>query len=407
MTVPLIEFRNVSKRFGSRVVLDSVNLSIFHGEITTIIGKSGAGKSVFLKHIIGLLRPDSGSILYEGQDVAGMSRSERRAFKRRFSYMFQNNALFDSMTVFENIALPLRERTSFTEKEIYKRVMARLEQFELADVIDRFPSQISGGMQKRVALARALVTEPDIILFDEPTTGLDPLRKNAVFSMIAHYQREVGFTAVMVSHDIPDVFFISNRVGIISERKIIFEGSPLELEQSDDPAVREFVLGQYALRDDLSSLVSRHELESHIRAILSSDGGLSIILFDIERLDEVRETVGFVAAQRIMQCLGNVVKQTFGESAISSRCGKGRIVTAVSGNYDIAEMLRNIASRLEEKSVAKPSSYKKVCVEFAVTASFMPVKDVMSLEQYAEILDGRDRTLIIRLKCGVSENNSI
>jgi len=232
VTTPLIELRNVTKRFGEITVLDRVNLTVFEGDITTIIGKSGVGKSVLLKHIIGLLRPDEGEILFNGRQLKGMTRKEQRSFKRQISYMFQSNALFDSLTVFENIALPLREKTRLHEDAIRSRVLLQIDQMELSEVTYKYPSQISGGMQKRVALARALVIEPKIILFDEPTAGLDPLRKNAVLSMIAHHQRKIRFTAILVSHDIPDVLFVSSRVAIIDSRRIPFQGTPMELEQS-------------------------------------------------------------------------------------------------------------------------------------------------------------------------------
>ena len=171
METPLIEFTNVTKRFDIRTILDQVNLKIFEGHVTTIIGKSGTGKSVLLKHIIGLLTPDEGSILFRGKDIGKMAKTEWKDYTAKISYMFQNNALFDSMTVFENIALPLRQTTSLNKSEVAQRVMARITQTELTEVVDKYPSEISGGMQKRVALSRALVTDPEIVLFDEPTTG--------------------------------------------------------------------------------------------------------------------------------------------------------------------------------------------------------------------------------------------
>ena len=209
MDTPLIEFKDVTKRFGLRTVLDHVNLQIYEGQITTIIGLSGSGKSVLLKHIIGLLKPDEGTILFKGKPLATMKKKEKAASLAQISYMFQDNALFDSMTVYENIALPLREKTNLKNAEIDLRVSARIEQSELSDAATRYPSELSGGMQKRAALARALVTDPKIVLFDEPTSGQDPVRKNAILSMIAEYQRKFGFTAVLVSHEIPDVYFIS------------------------------------------------------------------------------------------------------------------------------------------------------------------------------------------------------
>jgi len=166
MTTPLIEFRDVTKCFGNRTVLEGVNLKIYEGEITTIIGLSGAGKSVLLKHIIGLLKPDRGTIFFRGKPIAHMQKQEIKEFFSKMSYMFQGNALFDSLTVYENIALPLVETTNLKKDKIHRRVMARVKQTELTEAIHKYPSELSGGMQKRAALARALVTDPQIVLFD-------------------------------------------------------------------------------------------------------------------------------------------------------------------------------------------------------------------------------------------------
>jgi phospholipid/cholesterol/gamma-HCH transport system ATP-binding protein len=231
MEAPLIEFRDVTKRFGEKTVFEGINLRIYENQITTIIGKSGTGKSVLLKHIIGLLKPDGGAILFQGKAVDEMKRGEWDGLLSRISYLFQSNALFDSMTVFDNVALPLRQTTNLAKKEIREKVMTRLEQTELAEVADKYPSELSGGMQKRVALARALVTSPKIVLFDEPTTGQDPIRKNAILSMVAQYRSRFGFTAVMVSHDIPDVYFISDRIILLWERGVAFEGTYAEMAE--------------------------------------------------------------------------------------------------------------------------------------------------------------------------------
>ncbi|MCX5806783.1 MAG: ATP-binding cassette domain-containing protein, partial [Proteobacteria bacterium] len=209
---PLIEFRNVTKQFNDKVVLNKINASIYENQITTIIGKSGTGKSVFLKHIIGLLNPDEGNILFQGMPIDKMNKAERVAYRSTISYLFQNNALLDSMTVFDNVAFPLRQTMDLSKKEIEEKVLKRIEDLELTEALNKYPSELSGGMQKRVALARALVTDPKIVLFDEPTTGQDPIRKNMILSMITHYRKKFGFTAVMISHDIPDVFFISDRI---------------------------------------------------------------------------------------------------------------------------------------------------------------------------------------------------
>jgi phospholipid/cholesterol/gamma-HCH transport system ATP-binding protein len=173
-----------------------------------------------------------------------MTAAERKKLKTKFSYMFQGNALFDSMTVYDNIALPLKEKGKTPYREIKSRVQGKLEQLDLVGIEDRYPSQLSGGMKKRVAMARALVTEPQIVLFDEPTTGLDPIRKNAAHAMISKYQKTFGFTGVMVSHEIPDVFPISQRIAMLDQGQIIFQGSPEEIQKSRVPAIRQFIRGE-------------------------------------------------------------------------------------------------------------------------------------------------------------------
>lgn len=213
-----LTLRGLSKSFDSLVVLDQIDLDIPLGAHTTVIGKSGTGKSVLLKCISGLLAPDSGTVSVDGAPGAP-----------NCSYMFQQNALFDSMTVEENIALPLHEKGKAKSKEIKKRVGKLVEQLELEDAVHKYPAEISGGMKKRVALARALITNPKIILFDEPTTGLDPQRKYAVFDMIRSYRKRFGFTVLMVSHDVPEVFEISDHVAWLDEGKIRYWGTPEEL----------------------------------------------------------------------------------------------------------------------------------------------------------------------------------
>ncbi len=261
METPLIEFRDISKSFDGNTVLDGLNFKIYEKEITTIIGKSGTGKSVLLKHIIGLLSPDEGSISFRGKLVNEMSKKEWNEYRMQISYMFQNNALFDSLTIFENVAFPLRQTTNLKKMEIEKRVMLRLEQMELADVVYKYPSELSGGMQKRVALGRALVTDPAIMLFDEPTTGQDPIRKNMVLSMIAHYRKLFGFTAVLVSHDIPDVFFVSDRIFLLWEGKIAFHGTYEELSRVKHPIIDEFLESIEGLRDELTGPHSKKIFE--------------------------------------------------------------------------------------------------------------------------------------------------
>ena len=244
MTTPLIEFRDAKKSFGENHVLKGVNLSIYKGEITAVIGKSGTGKSVLLKHIIGLIEPDGGDILYLGTPLRELSRRKLILFKRELSYMFQDNALFDFLNVFENIALPMKETRKLTSEVIREKVHQRMEQLGLEGIDQRYPTELSGGMRKRVALARALVTDPQVVLFDEPTTGLDPVRKNAVHDMIVQYQEQFGFTAVVVSHDIPEIFNIAQRIAMLDQGRISFEGNREDLLNSNDENLNAFVQGR-------------------------------------------------------------------------------------------------------------------------------------------------------------------
>lgn len=282
---PLIEFRSVTKRFGNKTVLDRVDLQIFEGEVTTIIGLSGAGKSVLLKHIIGLLTPEEGEILVRGRRLMEMSREEKRRNLAQISYMFQSNALFDSLTVYENVALPLVETSHLHREEIHRRAVNRIEQMELTEALDKYPSELSGGMQKRAALARALVTDPHIVLFDEPTSGQDPVRKNGILGMIAQYQKRFHFTAILVSHEIPDVYFISNRVLALYEGKIVFQGTPEELELFDHPFQDEVLKSLEELGQELTGLYSRRLFTMHNRAQLRKrlgDENYTVIVCVIE-----------------------------------------------------------------------------------------------------------------------------
>jgi len=244
MTVPFIQFVDVKKRFKTQEVLKGVHLSIHRGEITTIIGKSGTGKSVLLKHIIGLMHPDSGQILINGESVHLLSREKIKAFQKKLSYMFQDNALFDSMTIYENIALPLAENRYYPKNRIKDKVMNHMKELGLLGSEEKFPAQLSGGMRKRAALARALVIDPEVVLFDEPTTGLDPIRKKNVYTMIQEYQEKFEFTAVIVSHDIPDIFNISQRIAMLDEGIIQFEGSKQEVLESHSAIVNAFIRGE-------------------------------------------------------------------------------------------------------------------------------------------------------------------
>jgi phospholipid/cholesterol/gamma-HCH transport system ATP-binding protein len=312
---PLIEFKGVSKTFGNRNILNRIDLSIYEGEVTTLIGLSGTGKSVTLKHIIGMLKPDEGQIFYRGQAIDQMGKKQWNDYIGNISYMFQNNALFDSMTVYENVAMPLKYATKLSKPHIHEKVMARIEQTELTEVADKYPSELSGGMQKRTALARALVTDPSIVLFDEPTTGQDPIRKNAILSMVAEYQKRLGFTAILISHDIPDVYFISNRILALHDRKIVFQGDPEEFEALDHPFREALISSLESLGEELTGLYSKRHFKVRYQTDLSqrqTDASYAVAVFTIEDLDTIAEKMGHDLAQEIIRSLGSYISKHFG-----------------------------------------------------------------------------------------------
>jgi len=239
----MIQLTNLHKAFGSQNVLNGLNLTIPDGQITAIIGPSGEGKSVLLKHIIGLMQPDSGQIEIDGESIIGIRRSEMNRIREKFGMLFQNAALFDSMNVFENVAFPLQEKTSFSKDEIRTRVLSALEDVGLKNVEQKFTDELSGGMKKRVGLARALLLNPKIILFDEPTTGLDPIIKRAIHQLISETHAKFGFTAVIVSHEIPDIFDIAQNVAMLFRGEILQSGTADEIMNSTHPVVKQFISG--------------------------------------------------------------------------------------------------------------------------------------------------------------------
>jgi phospholipid/cholesterol/gamma-HCH transport system ATP-binding protein len=240
----MIEIIDLHKSFGDNKVLDGVNLTINKGETTTIIGRSGVGKSVLLKHIIGLVKPDKGRILIDGEDITLYKNEKLVKLRQRFGMLFQGSALFDSMTVEENVGLGLREHTKLPEEEIRKIVREKLRLVGLRGVEEVKPAELSGGMKKRVGLARAIAMNPEYILYDEPTTGLDPIMADAINYLIIRMKNELNVTSIAVTHDIVSAYKISNRIAMIYEGKIIFVGSPEEVKSTEDPIVRQFVEGR-------------------------------------------------------------------------------------------------------------------------------------------------------------------
>ena len=239
----MIELIHVSKRFGEAQVLKDVSLSVAKGEMLALIGRSGEGKSVLLKHIAGLLRPDSGSVVLDGQHLEKLSGRGLRALRSRIGFVFQGGALFDSMTVQENVACPLQEKTHLPEADIRAKVFEGLAQVGLTGAENKHPSELSGGMVKRTALARVLVTNPEIVLFDEPTTGLDPIISNAILDLIQACHQRFHFTGVIISHQMSDVFRIAQRVAMLHGGRIRLHGTPAEFQNTEDAVVRQFITG--------------------------------------------------------------------------------------------------------------------------------------------------------------------
>jgi phospholipid/cholesterol/gamma-HCH transport system ATP-binding protein len=240
----MIRVEALTKSFKQQPVLRNLDLEVPEGSITVIIGRSGGGKSVFLKHLLGLLRPDSGRVIVRGVDLAELSGRAVDRVREGYGVVFQGGALFDSLTCAGNVAFPLREKTRLGRAEIARRVEEALAQVGLADVGPKYPEEVSGGMRKRVAIARALITEPEIVFFDEPTTGLDPILVNSIHRLIRELHRRLGFTAVMVSHEIPEIFEIADTVAMLHEGRIVEVGAPAAIQASANPIVQRFIRGE-------------------------------------------------------------------------------------------------------------------------------------------------------------------
>ncbi|MEE9276212.1 MAG: ABC transporter ATP-binding protein [bacterium] len=238
-----IELRGLEKAFGENRVLRGVNLDIPDGRITAIFGRSGEGKSVLLKHVIGLLRPDAGEVMVEGVDICRLRGRELNLLRSKFGMLFQGSALFDSMTVEENVAFPLCEHTRLSPEEIALQVREKLRLVGLEGVEERMPAQLSGGMRKRVGLARAIIREPEILLYDEPTTGLDPILADSIDRLIQRTQEHLDITTIMISHDVVRVLEFAHYIAILHEGRIVARGTPEEVRSLDDPLVRQFLSG--------------------------------------------------------------------------------------------------------------------------------------------------------------------
>lgn len=246
MPEALFEIRGLTKKYGDRVVLDDLDFDIHRGECLVILGRSGTGKSVTLRQLNGLERPENGTVVFDGTDLTGLEERELYPFRRRIAMLFQGGALFDSMNVADNVAFPLREHSDLPEGEITERVRHKLSQVGLRDedILKKMPSDLSGGMRKRVALARSLALDPEVLLFDEPTTGLDPITSATIGKLINSIQEGTGVTSVVVTHDIPLARRVGDRIALLSEGKFSFLGNWQEADRSQDPGVADFLAGR-------------------------------------------------------------------------------------------------------------------------------------------------------------------
>jgi len=240
----VIRVEGLTKAFRGNPVLRGLDLEVPTGSITIVIGRSGGGKSVLLRHLIGLLRPDAGRVVVDGVDITRLRGEPLDRVRRRYGVVFQGGALFDSMSCADNVAFPLREKLRLPRAEVARRVETAIAQVGLEGIGGKYPAEVSGGMRKRVAIARALVTDPQIVFFDEPTTGLDPVLVNTIHGLILDLHRRLGFTAVMVSHEIPEIFGIADRVAMLHEGRIVAVGPPGEIQESQDRVVRQFIRGE-------------------------------------------------------------------------------------------------------------------------------------------------------------------
>ncbi|RME91734.1 MAG: ATP-binding cassette domain-containing protein [Candidatus Hydrogenedentota bacterium] len=240
-----IELKDIVTQFGNQVVHDRVSIRINKGEIHVIVGPSGVGKTVLLRYMLGLAKPVEGHVFIDGVDITKLSKAQMLKVREKFGVVFQSSALLDSINVYDNVALPLREKTKLSENEIAQIVEKHLKAVGLPDGWHKFPSQLSGGMKKRVALARALTRDPEIILFDEPTTGLDPDRKNSIYAMLRDLHKKLGFTAVIVSHDIPKIFHIAHRLSILYNGKMKSGIQPKNYHKLKHPWVKKIMESEF------------------------------------------------------------------------------------------------------------------------------------------------------------------
>ena len=257
--MPKIELIHLKKYFGRKPVLSNVNLHVNEGETLVVIGRSGCGKSVMLKHMVGLLKPDSGNVLIDGEDIATINEREMFRIRKKFGVLFQGGALLDSLRVWENVGLGLSEQKRLPENEIMEIVREKLDMVGMTGTEKYMPSDLSGGMKKRVALARAIALEPEIILYDEPTTGLDPIMSDSINELIIFLKNKLEITSIVVTHDMISVRKVADRVAMLQDGEIIFDGTVSDIEKTKDPVVRQFVEGRSDGKINLPSATEEEE----------------------------------------------------------------------------------------------------------------------------------------------------
>ncbi len=243
MDIPLIQIKDLYKQFNGQVVLDGIDLDISAGQSIVIIGQSGTGKSVLLKHLLRLMEPDRGNVIFDGEDIAELNEKHLSEMRRRFGMLFQSAALFDSLSVAENVGLGLREARLYSRAEIDEKVLEKLSMVGLQDAGDKSPSELSGGMRKRVGLARAIANNPEVLLYDEPTTGLDPITADMINDLIKELNEKLRVTSISVTHDMRSAFKIADRIVMLYKGKIEYDGSPDQIRTTDNAIVKQFITG--------------------------------------------------------------------------------------------------------------------------------------------------------------------
>jgi phospholipid/cholesterol/gamma-HCH transport system ATP-binding protein len=371
MNEPLIQFVDVHKRFGENRVLKGVNLTIPRGRITALIGAHGSGKSVLLKLMAGLMVPDSGQILFDGRPFDAMDTAGKTAFRRQLGYVFSHGALFDDMTVLENIGLPLGEGAPLPVPDAGKRVQDMIRHLDLGGNEARYPAALSAGVTKQVALARALVTRPELVLFDDPTIGLAPMGKHAILAMIADCRRRSGFSGVVACHEIPAIFLVAGRVALLHQGKIGFEGSAESFAGSLDPAIGPIIEALDRSKDDLTGLDSQSEGEKTFareRARLQRHRAVfSIVSLCVENMDEINREMGYEAGQGALRQFAGKVRKHVRVSDACARSGLSRILLILP-NTDLVQA-RRVCAKLAQGLTSEEPGRKSRPDGFSLSVS--------------------------------------